>query len=264
MRNYKKIALWGAFLLVLIVALRFASIKQSNQIMKSPEILIDATSDNAFLMQSDIENRLKNKNINLNNLKKSEINAALIESVLAEMYEVQTAEVNVNLDNTWTLDLVLRKPIARIFNKKGESFYLDDQGKIMPLSSLYTAHAMPFTGNISDKFTELSVEEIINNDSLKTKSLLPKVYYLSHYVCNNPFLASLITQVVVDEQGDFVLIPLVGDQKIIFGVPNNPSVVEERFKKLEIFYYEALPYKGWGSYETINLKYKNQVVCKKR
>lgn len=264
MRNYKKIVLWVGFLSLLLVALRFAALKQGNQIMDFPEIIIDATSDNAFLMQNDIENRLKNKNVNFNRLKKSEINAALIESILADMYEVQSAEVNVNLDHTWSLDLVLRKPIARIFNKKGESFYLDDQGKVMPLSPLYTAHVIPFTGNISDRFTEFSVEEIINNDSLKTKSLLPKVYYLSDYVCNNPFLSSLITQVIVDEHGDFVLIPRLGEQKIIFGVPNSPSVVEEHFKKLEIFYFEALPYKGWSTYETINLKYKNQVVCKKR
>lgn len=252
------------FLLILFVALRFTALKQGDQIMDFPEISIDATADNAFLMKEDIENRLKNKNINLKGLKKLEINAALIEKTLADMYEVQTAEVNVNLDHTWSLDLVLRKPIARIFNKKGESFYLDDQGTIMPLSPLYTAHTIPFTGNISDRFTEFSVEEIINNDSLKTKSLLPAMYYLSYYVCNRPFLSSLITQIVVDEQGDFVLIPRLGDQKIIFGVPNSPNVVKERFEKLEVFYYDALPYKGWSAYETINLKYKNQIVCKKR
>jgi cell division protein FtsQ len=262
--NYKKIAIWLVFSVLLFAALRFAAIKHGNQVMKFPEIVIDASSGNAFLMQKDVENRLKNKDIILNNIKKSEINAALVESVLSEMHEVQSAEVHVNIDDTWSLDLVLRKPIARIFNEKGESFYLDDKGRVMPLSSLYTANAIPFSGAIRDRYTDLSVQEIINNDSLKTKSLLPKVYYLSQYVCNNAFLSSLITQVVVDEHGDFVLIPLVGNHKIIFGIPSSPEVVEERFKKLEIFYYEALPFAGWSAYETINLKYKNQVVCKKR
>jgi cell division protein FtsQ len=180
------------------------------------------------------------------------------------MYEIQAAEVNVNLNNTWQLNLTMRKPIARVFNEKGESFYLDDKGKAMPLSSLYTSQTIPFTGKISDRFTEMSINEIINNDSLKTLSLLPKIYYLSNYVCNNPFLSALIAQVVVDERGDFTLIPIVGNQLIIFGVPYNEAIVAERFKKLEIFYFDALPYKGWGAYETINLKYKNQVVCKKR
>jgi len=48
-------------------------------------------------------------------------------------------------------------------------------------------------------------------------------------------------------------------QLILFGPMDE---IEEKFKKLKLFYKEVLPKKGWNTYSSINLKYKNQIVCK--
>jgi cell division protein FtsQ len=264
LKKVLKIAAWAVFIALLGFAMHFANGKHAERVMQFPEIVIESGADNAFLMVDDVVMRLNYKNVRLDNLKRKEINTDLIESIIKEMYEVQEASVHVNIDNTWVINMNLRRPIARVFNEKGESYYLDDRGKLMPTSQLYTAHVLPVSGNIKDQFSDLSVQEIINNDSLKTLSLLPQIYYLSEYVCNDPFLSALITQATVDKNGDFVLTPIVGNQKIIFGRAENRKLVEERFKKLLVFYRDALPYAGWSKYESINLKYKNQVVCKKR
>ena len=264
MKKFKNIALWVVFSITLITALYFTNKQHQNRVMKFPEIVIINDGNNAFLMDKDVEQRLKYNNIQLQGLKRKDINTNLIESIVVKMYEVRTASVHLNLDDTWKIEVELRKPLARIFNKQGESFYLDTDGKTMPPSPLYSAKILPFTGNISDQLDTLGVTEIINNDSLKNIKLLPQIYYLSEYVCNDPFLSALVTQVQVDRNGDFVLIPIVGNQKINFGNPYNKKLVEERFNKLLVFYKEALPYTGWSKYESIILKYKNQVVCKKR
>ena len=40
---------------------------------------------------------------------------------------------------------------------------------------------------------------------------------------------------------------------------------EEKFEKLKMFYTEGLnKTDGWNKYSTINIKYKNQVVCTKK
>ena len=39
--------------------------------------------------------------------------------------------------------------------------------------------------------------------------------------------------------------------------------MEIKFKKLELFYKNILPTKGWNYYESVNLKFKNQIVCTK-
>jgi cell division protein FtsQ len=75
-------------------------------------------------------------------------------------------------------------------------------------------------------------------------------------------MQSLIGQIHLKKDGDFVLIPLVGGQKIIFGSAFTDEEVREKFKKLKIFYKEAIPYEGWDKYEEISLKYKKQIVCR--
>jgi cell division protein FtsQ len=75
-------------------------------------------------------------------------------------------------------------------------------------------------------------------------------------------MQSLIGQIHLKKDGDFVLIPIVGGQEIIFGTANTDKEVNEKFRKLKIFYKEAIPYEGWDKYTEINLKYDRQIVGK--
>ena len=87
---------------------------------------------------------------------------------------------------------------------------------------------------------------------------------ISHYVCNDPLLHSLIGQIHLKKNGDFILVPLVGDQKIIVGSAYSNREVKSKFEKLKIFYNEAMPFEGWDKYSEINLKFEGQIVCKKK
>jgi cell division protein FtsQ len=77
-------------------------------------------------------------------------------------------------------------------------------------------------------------------------------------------LQALIGQVYVQKDGQFLLVPLVGEQIIEFGKAETDKVVEEKFSKLKVFYKEAIPYEGWEKYKSISLKYDKQIVCAKR
>jgi len=74
----------------------------------------------------------------------------------------------------------------------------------------------------------------------------------------------LIGQIHLKHNGDFFLIPQVGGQKIVFGTAFSDLEGEEKFRKLKVFYKEAIPYEGWNTYEEISLKYNKQIVCKKK
>jgi cell division protein FtsQ len=77
-------------------------------------------------------------------------------------------------------------------------------------------------------------------------------------------LQKLIGQVYLENDGDFVLVPLIGDQKIVFGTAYSEEEVKEKFKRLKIFYREAIPFEGWSKYNEISVKYDGQIVCRKR
>jgi hypothetical protein len=56
------------------------------------------------------------------------------------------------------------------------------------------------------------------------------------------------------------LTPRSGRFTILFG---RLEEVERKFGKLERFYRRGLPSIGWNEYRTIDIRYNDQVVCKK-
>jgi cell division protein FtsQ len=127
-----------------------------------------------------------------------------------------------------------------------------------------TADAASFTTSTKAFSIKGSITNFINNDSLKSIKKMDDVFRISNYVCNHPLMYKLIGQVYLEKDGDFVLIPLVGDQKIVFGTANTEEEVAEKFSRLTTFYKEAIPFEGWDKYVEISVKYDGQIVCRRR
>ena len=121
----------------------------------------------------------------------------------------------------------------------------------MPASKNFAARVLVATGNLAPYTAEFRN---------KRKSTLKDLFNLTQTLMADEFLASFIQQVHVNNAGDFILVPLIGDQKIVLG---STRKLEDKLRRLKIFYQEGMPYEGWRKYETINLKYNGQVVCKK-
>ena len=264
MKKWLKISLWVAFGVTVFVLLSMVKQAQQEATIEKPSITIHVNGENAFLTEDELRTRLTRKGLIYNNQTYKDLKVHEVEKYLLSMSEIKTAKVYTNIGSTWTIDVEIRKPIARIFNNYGESFYLDELGFTMVPSNLYTARVVVVTGDIPDRMNSKSVQEIINNPSLKSIRKLDDLYRISHYVCSDQLLQALIGQIHRKSNGDFVLIPEVGGQKIIFGTAYTDEEVRDKFQKLKVFYKEAIPYEGWNKYEEISLKYDKQIVCKKK
>lgn len=84
---------------------------------------------------------------------------------------------------------------------------------------------------------------------------------LTELINQNIFLKAQISEIYVNSKGEYDLIPQLGNHLIRFGTMNDARA---KLNNLDIFYRKALICEGWDKYETINLKYKNQVVCKRK
>ncbi len=264
MNKWVKISLWGSFGLAVVVLLFVVQAKLKQLPLKKPLITIAVDGENSFLTEVELTARLEQRGLIYVNQRVESLNPEKIERFIQNMEEVKNVSVYSALDGSWNIDVELRKPIARIFNEVGQSFFLDADGFTIASNSEHTARVLVVTGFIPDLIGQENVHEIINNDSLKTIRKLDDVYRISNYVCKDPLMLSLIGQIHRENNGDFVLIPIVGDQKIIFGSAYTDQEVTEKFKKLKIFYKEGIPYEGWNKYSEISLKYDKQIVCKKK
>lgn len=264
MKKWLRIGFWVLFAMAVVAGMVYAGRQQRAQTLLEPTIYIKVNGQDAFLTKGDLMQRLQRKGLVYPGQTFEQLNLPAIEAYIQSMSEVKEVKVYADLGDAWNIDLEVRRPIARIFNSQGESFYLDDEGHTMAPSYLYTARVVVVNGFIPDGKHSDPVFNIINNDSLKSIRVLDDIYRISNYVCNDPFLRAQIGQIHREKDGDFVLIPQVGGHRIVFGSANSDQDVADKLKKLRVFYQDGLPYEGWNTYQEINLKYKNQIVCKKK
>lgn len=264
MRKWIKISLWTIFITGVIWIGVMIKKRVDEQLVAAPKIEVMVDGENAFITGEELFIRLKDKHLYWEGVTREQLNIGEIETYIASISQVKNVSVYQQIDGNWSIEVAMRKPVARIFNIFGETFYLDEDGVSFETIPTHTARTLVFTGEIKDRIMTENVTEIINNDSLKSIRKLDDIYRISNYVCNDPVFQSLIGQVHLKKNGDFILVPLVGDQKIIFGSAFTEEEVEEKFEKLRIFYEEAIPYEGWNTYSEISLKFKDQIVCKKK
>ena len=211
MKLWLKITSWTLFFVTIITMLVITNRQQKNTYLKTPKIHIDIQDENAFLTEKELYIRLKRKGLITPKQKNQVLQLNKIEKYVKQMTEVLDCNVYTKLGGDWAINVKIRRPIARIFNSFGESFYLDELGHTISPSYLYTARVVVVTGDIIDKNNGLTVNKIINNKNLITKYALDDIYRISRYVCNDPFFSLQIGQIHREINGDFVLVPRVGD-----------------------------------------------------
>jgi len=178
------------------------------------------------------------------------IDVTRLENVLESDPLILAADVFVDARNVIHIAIEQRKPVLRIIDRNGLNYYLDKEGVKMPLSKHFTTRVLVATGSIPPY-----VEDFRERDEHR----LRQVYELAQTLRHDEFYSSMVEQIHLGNDGDFILVPMVGDQRIILGSYED---VAEKLNNLKLFYREAMPYEGWRTYRTINLKYKGQVVCK--
>jgi cell division protein FtsQ len=209
--------------------------------------------ENYLIMDKDIKEILRRGfEENVAEMKVSRVDVQRAERILEQDPFIENAEVFIDADNKLNIKIVQREPICRIIDNNGLNYYMDKNGIKMPPSKYFSARVPIITGAVPPHVT----------DFLSRKKYgLKDVYYLVKQLQADEFYKTFIQQIVVDAGGEFTLIPVLGDQKIRIGTIDD---LDDKLKRIRIFYDEAMPYEGWRKYATISVKYKGQIVCKKK
>lgn len=183
-----------------------------------------------------------------------EIDLHTAEMLLNSRSAIKESQVSITRAGELRIEITQRKPVLRIQTENG-GFYVDETEYIFPLVSTFTSYVPVVSGHIP-----LAIDPqhrgLAADDSGRW---MEKIMGLGSYLSTDPFWNAQIEQIYVDENGDIILSPRVGEHKIIFG---DLKDIEVKFNKLYTFYKNIVPAEGWDKYSTINLKYRDQIVCK--
>ncbi len=208
-----------------------------------------------LLNEEDVREMLKNRfSSPIESQKISQIDIERVERVLKEDPFVREAEAYIDASDQLNVKIIQNRPLLRVKDNSGLDYYLDENAKQMPPSSHYAARVIVATGNLPPHVPDFMTRE---------RNTLRHVYELTLLIEKDDFLQALIEQIYVNNRGELILAPKIGQQTILFG-RYTASSAPDRLNRLKIFYKEGLPYEGWKKYQAFDLRFDDQVVGKRR
>ena len=233
--NYIKIMI----LLILVVFLyAFSSIKNKVRIVSDPQVQF-LGDNNLYVTEATVSKLLIQKQEGVKKASKEILDLNELESALNSNPMIRSAEVYLTVNGALHADIVQKKPIARV--RTNASFYIDEQGSYMPLSSNFSARVPLVTGFVK-------------------KEALSNVLLIAQKVYNDEFLKKYVIEIHQNEDNSIDLRLRQSSFIVHLGGLNQ---LNKKVNNLKVFYQKALKEKTLNNYSKINLQFDNQVVCTK-
>jgi cell division protein FtsQ len=241
---------WVICLAGVIVLMSFVNVKKQNVKCSNVNILIPG-ADN-FIEREEVDALLLQSQGTLIGRDLQQINLNEIEDNMESNPYIAAAKIYADMDGIIHIEIKQRQPVLRVINAGDQDFYIDRYGLKMPVSANFTANVLVANGSINEPFNG-------RLDTLTTKNGRD-IYKTALFIKQDTLWNAQIEQIFMDERQDMVLVPRVGNQRIILG---NSDSLEVKMNNLLAFYKKVMPKLGWDTYKTINIKYTNQVVCER-
>ena len=240
------------FLLVVVVMMAFIAFvekKDMERPYRSLEVYVQGISEVYFVEESEIIKLLQNEFPSLKpGISLGEISLGKIEKKVESHPFVKNAEVFKDLKGHVVVKIEQHRPVARIIRPSAAHGYISAEGEILPTSTHYTSRVMTVEGPMAEDLLQLG----------RLSGENKKILELIHFIEKDDFWKAQIAGFEIDNKMNVNLYPQVGQEKIEFG---RPVDIAEKFEKINLYYKEIRPVKGWKSYKRVNVKYKDQIIC---
>lgn len=293
MNRTKKIIITSLVSILAVAGIVVANMKHRSSPLKDIKVTIDFQGNDPLVVPETIVAQIQNAFPTMVGRSIKEVDKRAVESVVDNNPYVKESHASVSLGGSLMVRCKARTPIVHVYlplsalqcqkfdsfvqklrGQKTDSvssrlarvveFYLDDEGKFMPMSLDGFSNVMVAMGvfrEFANKGCVLFEIEKLQQSKNFAQSDLVSVWQLALFLHQNPIYGDLMDQIFVDARGDLQVAPLVGDHIVVVGNTDN---LDEKFLDLLSFYRNGMEKVGWDAYKQINLKYKNQVICTKR
>ncbi len=241
MSKILNIAGWIGGFILMIVLLAFSSNCRDHTRIEGIQVAIDFDSGSYFVTAAEVEEIVRENYPFLDSLYCKEININLLEERLDNHPSIRKAEVYSALDGVLRISVKQKKPVFRVQSSRG-GYYVDEEGDSMALSTEYTARVPLVTGMVDPENRR-------------------KIFEFVQELKQQAYFADFIDGLHVDEDSSWILYPRPGHHKVYLGKPLD---LANKMNKLRIFYENVVNTENLESISSLNLAFKQQVVCTKR
>jgi len=227
--------------LILLVGFLFAFSNQRNSVrkvdLKAPVFIGE---NKLFITDQTVSKLLIQNQRPLTEQPKDIIDLNELEVALNSNSMIKKAEVFMSVEGELYTEIEQKRPIARV--SSNASYYVDDDGSYMPLSSNYTARVPLVTGNV-------------NKDSLET------VYEFASAVDQDEFLKKHVIEIRQNDDNTIDFRIRKSDFTVHLGTLKK---LDKKINNFKAFYQKAFKDKILETYTRVDLKFDKQVICTKK
>ena len=248
-KKFGTLVIWCLVFAMVSLSLGFTIYEQKKIVCTDVRVEITDSLENQFLRGRDIRQWVLSHNPHVLRQNLDHIDLRTIEDGLQKIKAIEEVTVFTSIvgrgkpgEGCVVVRIRQRKPEFRV-DLPGRDYYMDRFGKSIDWTPNYTPRVMMVSGVIAYEYAR--------------KRLLPLITFIEE----DPFLSAQIDQIHVGGNGNLTMVPRVGDQLIYFGTPEDYQV---KFRNLKALYKEGFKNGGWTIYKSINLTYRNQVICLKK
>ncbi|WP_434037610.1 cell division protein FtsQ/DivIB [Formosa sp. 4Alg 33] len=234
---------WGYVKLGVLTALvmflfAFASKRNGDRKISEPQIHF-LGDNNLYITEENVSNLLIQNEKGLSEMTKETLDLNSLEFALNSNPLIKSAQVYLDVNGLLTADVEQKMPIARVQDQT--SYYVDDKGGFMPLSTNHAARVPFVVGHIE-------------------KNNLSNVFKIAQKVYNDTFLKKHVVEIHQNEDQKISLKLRQQNFSVYLGDLNQ---LDKKVSNLKVFYKKALKENTLHDYNKINLQFDNQVVCTK-
>ncbi len=238
MKNKRTWAKTAVLLALLVFLLGFSYNRYEKRDLGEVKVIIDYSNGNHFVTNKVINEILSAANDGFPQVPLHKINVTQIENELDSFPFIKNAQVYKTNNGHLFTDIVQEVPVVRV-SSNGESFYLTQEGRKIPLSDQYSAKVYLLNGKIS-------------------KEEFPKISELANAINEDNLLKNLVAGILKDTHNSFILLMVDGKYTLEIGEITH---LKEKIENFNIFYNQYLSRTDESPYRKISVKYINQIIA---
>lgn len=252
-KNILSIVVWVLTAAALVALFVFARENYLEKPIQSVTLIPE--SDSGFVKQSVLHDEIAAMCVN------KKVGTANMLEILQKLNNNPWIESNtsyIDLDGHLNVSFKEYEPQLRIFGKDGRSVYLTNEGTVIPSSRIYTPYVLIANGNF-DLQNDSTAYQL--NDSIQQDINLIKALQWFKAIHSNNFIKNCTGQLYCNSKNEFELTVRGIEAKVIVGDTCNAA---DKLKRLETFMKQRINNQETKTFKSINLKFKNQIVCTKQ
>ena len=255
--RYSLAAVLAVALCVGVVFL-YRQVRQENDQLVCGRLDVHFVDSLRFVSEQDIRDYLDKRYGPYIGERMDSVQLARIEDMLESRSAINRCEAWTTDDGVLHLDITQRAPVLRFMRSEEEGFYVDERGYIFPLHPSYTAPVPVVEGAIP---VDIPTGYKGEAQDERARAWIAGVLAMNRHIASNRSWQRRIEHIRVRPGGE-LLLSLTGRSEEFF--VGQPQEIPDKLQRIDRYIGTIAPSKPQGYYHTVNVKYKQQIICRQK